>query len=290
MNQKRVLILATLVAWFVCYQTSSAQALRFEQLAVQLIDDVEVASLEAGVVQSLRIKAGDQVKKGDPLLLLDDDVFHAEVEAKKMSLLVAETESGNDVNLRYSRKTLAMNQKQLEKSLAAVAQFAKSISETEIDRLRLEGEQSSLSIEQAELQQKAAALTERLRAAELKSARVRLERRLLRSPLDGLVTNVDIQVGEAATLGQPVVRIINLDRLRVIAKLDKRYFFSVKRDQSAGFEVKIGGKRKELKGKVVFVSPEIQPTSQQFTVWVDLDNSSRELTPGLKGDLRLNIE
>ncbi|MEL7498508.1 MAG: HlyD family efflux transporter periplasmic adaptor subunit [Planctomycetota bacterium] len=267
----------------------TAQSVSIENVPLQLIDDVQIASLDPGVVTKLNIQPGDRVEAESILLELDSDIYAAEAGANRMNLRIAQQEATNDVNLRFSQKTLALNDKQLEKSLAAVRQYAKSISETEIDRLRLERDQSELSIEQAELEKATAELNVRLRQQQLDASEIRLTRRSIRSPLHGTVVDLLVQRGEAVTAGQPVIRVVNLDRLRVKATLEAKFAFQVTRDLDAEFEIRLNGKAKTFPAKIVFISPEIRPTEQAFDVWVDIDNTGRELLPGLKGTLKINL-
>lgn len=166
LKMKILFILAFAVLVFADRRETYGQAIVIRNLPLQLIDDVEVASLDTGVVTDLHVRPGDYVANGAVLLELDRDLHLAEAAVKNMACLVADAEAGNDVNLRFSQKTLMLNGKVLEKSLNAIAAYPKSISETEIDKLRLERDQSELSIEQAQLEQEVAILTSQLRREE----------------------------------------------------------------------------------------------------------------------------
>lgn len=266
------------------------QEFEIRNLPLQLIEDVDVASLDSGIVNRVHVKPGDRVTRGTLLLELDRELHQGEADVKKMACLVAEAEASNDVNLRYSQKTLLLNGKVLEKSQNAVAAFPKSISETEIDRLKLERDQSELSIEQAQLQQEVASLTAQLRREEKTLADIQLERRSLVAPLDGMVVAVEVQPGEAVVGGKPVLRIVSLGKLRVIASVDRRFAFKIPPGSPAFLAVQDDEKEWVVGGKVVFVSPEIRFTEQTFDVWVEIDNADERLLPGMKGTLQIAVE
>lgn len=268
---------------------SQAQSISYDKAVLKLVDNVKVASLDPGVVQALRVKPGDQIEKGQILVMLDSDIYESEANANRFSWLVAAQEAKNDVNLRFAEKSLALNEKQLEKSLAAVQQFSRSISETEIDRLKLERDQSALSIEQAMMEKETAELNVKLREEQKRAAEIRLQRRNILSPIRGTVAEVPIQQGESVTSGQPVVRIINLDRLRVIAPFDMDLALQINKDLDAYFEVMVAGKSKRYPANIVFVNPELEVTGKSVLVWIDIDNSSRELLPGLKGRVVIGL-
>jgi multidrug efflux pump subunit AcrA (membrane-fusion protein) len=44
-----------------------------------------------------------------------------------------------------------------------------------------------------------------------------------------------------------------------------------------------------FKGKVVFVSPEINPVNGQARVWAEIDNASGLLRPGLRPQMKIQI-
>ena len=51
--------------------------------------------------------------------------------------------------------------------------------------------------------------------------------------------------------------------------------------RSVKLSVELDGKRVEFPGKVVFVSPEIDPVNGQVRVWAEIDNKDGRLRPGL---------
>lgn len=266
------------------------QSIEKSNIPLQLIDDVEVASLDEGVVAKLQVVPGMLVKKGDVLLELDRELQTGQANVKNMAWRVANAEANNNVNVRYSQKNLFVNAKILEKSLNATKTYANSISETEIDKQRLERDQSELSIEQAMVELEVAKLTANLRDEEMNLAKIELDRRTLRSPLDGIVVDVQAQIGEAVAAAKPVVRIISTQRLRVIANVDRKYAFKLHSGDAAEFVLHTEEGPESFQARVVFVSPEIRFTEQTFDVWVEVQNADNKLLPGMKGSLAIDIK
>ena len=264
-----------------------AQVIEVRNLPLQLIDDVEVAVLDAGVVMRLHVQPGDHVEPSETLFELDRDLHQVQTVVKRKAWMVAEAEAKNDVNLRFSEKTLLLNSKILEKSLNAISTYAKSISETEIDKLRLERDQALLSIEQAQLEHDVAALTAQLRDEEKNLAEIELLRRSITAPLAGLVVNVTVQPGEAIGAGETAVRIVSTRKLRVIASIDRQYAFKLKKGHAAEFILAIDDEPTTFPAKIVFVSPEIRFTEQTFDVWAEVENLDGQLLPGMKGSLKI---
>ncbi len=262
----------------------------YDSAQLTLIDNVTVATLDPGVVKRVLVQPGKMIAQDDALVELDSDLYKVEAASAELNLKIAKQDVKNDVNLRFARKSLAVNEKQLEKSLNAVREYALSISETEIDRLRLERDQSKLSCEQAEMEGETAGLNVDLRTQEASGAKIRLERRSIKSPIAGMVVDTSVQVGESVTAGQPMVRVISLKKLRAKAVFSSKHAFIVNRETPAVFEFDRDGEIERMSAKVFFVSPEILPTEKVFEVWADIDNSKGQLLPGLKGKLILKIE
>ena len=265
----------------------------YENSLVTLINDVTVAAMDPGVVQETVAEPGQQVQQGDVLVRLDAETFAAAVEAASIEQEVAQRENDNDINLRYAQSTVAVNRKKLDKSLQAIRIYDRSVTETEIDRLRLELKQSTLSGEQAELQQEVSGLNVELSEQKKREAEIRLERRTVRSPIDGIVLDVPLQSGEAVTAGQAVCRVVNLDRLRVKAVYDARYLGRISPQSTATFTMSGDGEGDDttsVDATITFISPEIRPSERVFEVWADIENTDRKWSPGSKGSLTIALD
>ena len=92
--------------------------------------------------------------------------------------------------------------------------YPKSISATEIDRLRLAAQKAALAVEQASFDFEVAQFAANLRAAELESATYDVQRRRIAAPLSGVVVEITRREGEWVENSKTVFRILRLDRLR----------------------------------------------------------------------------
>ncbi|MDH3717421.1 MAG: efflux RND transporter periplasmic adaptor subunit, partial [Planctomycetota bacterium] len=89
--------------------------------------------------------------------------------------------------------------------------------------------------------------------------------------------------------GDPVVRIIKLDRLRVEAHVDGKKFGRDLEGYSVRLQVTLppGDRVEEFLGKIVFVSPEVQPVTGEVRVWAEVENPQFRLRPGDHGALTI---
>lgn len=261
-----------------------------ENAQLTLIDNVRIATRDAGIIEKLNAKEGDEVQSGQVLLQLDKAMHEAERSAALAEVEIAKKESENDIDLRYAEKSAEVNRKVLARSCDAVSKFSKSISKTEIERLELELERSILSGDQALHKRLVNELNLELRKEQLRVSDLRLNYRAVASPLNGVVAEVLAQNGEWVAAGQPVVRVIGLDRLRLEALFNQKDAFRIQKGQDATFELVLDGEPVSATGQVVFVSPEIDPLTEEFLVRIEVDNSERKLRPGLKGKLTIETE
>lgn len=70
---------------------------------VSLIEEAEVPAQEAGKLESINVREGQQVAVGELLGQIDDGAAKIALEVANLQLAVAAEKAGNDINLRYSR-------------------------------------------------------------------------------------------------------------------------------------------------------------------------------------------
>ncbi|MFK7768511.1 MAG: efflux RND transporter periplasmic adaptor subunit [Mariniblastus sp.] len=254
------------------------------------IETLRLATRDPGIIQEVMVREGDIVKAGQTIAKLDHALFAAEVSAATNELEIAKQESRNDVDLQYAKISTGVNQQVLSRSREANSRFAKSVSNTEIEKLRLEYERSRLSGLQAELQQSINQLTENLKGDQVTIAKLRLDNRTIKSQIDGTVVEVLNTPGEYVAAGQPIARILNLNRLRVICAGSARIIDPNNVPDEATFVVTINGEEVTYPAKITFISPEIDPLRQTFGVWAEIQNKDGRLRSGNVGDLKLKLK
>src|SRR5207247_1619577 len=136
----------------------------------------------------------------------------------------------------------------------------KAVSQTELDTLKLAAEKAELELEQAEHDLQTAAITRDLKANELDLATRTIERRKIVAPLTGVVVQVKHRKGEWVQAGETVVRVLRMDRLRAEAFLPAKSVSGDLIGAAAILFVDLEDQPKaEFPGKLVFVSPEVNP-------------------------------
>jgi multidrug efflux pump subunit AcrA (membrane-fusion protein) len=350
-------LLLTVLAISACELTvSAAEPIKVQSALVRVLDEAEVPAREAGVLELLNVRDGDQVKAGQVLGQLDAEDAQLAVARAELDLAIADrqaknalpvktaeallkeaeqdrTQAGltqriaalkaeNDVAIRHATKSRDSSKVEYERAVQARKAFEKSVSLTEVDRLKLIMERNELEIEkavfekaladllkqiedstiteqdqtvarlklaveQARVQKEVDTLTRELKARTLEQAQLLLARRQFKSPLDGVVVETLRHRGEWLEPGQRVLRIVRLDRLKVEGFVESRQITSSLRGAAVRVLVQPSDEEKPIvvRGKIVFVSPEIDPVNGQVRVWAEVENPDLSLRPGLQAEM-----
>lgn len=269
----------------VCFCQDELVSVRNAQLVVS--ENIELASRDGGIVAEVMVVPGAEVEKDEVLVSLDYQFNESEVAIAKSELLIAEKNRDDNTDLQFAEKSIEVSDKVLQRSSDAISLYDKVMSQTEFERLQLEREQSVLSRDQAKHAMEVNRLTAELRQAQLAMADLNLKQRKIRSPIDGMVVEVTSQPGEWVASGESIARIINLKKLRVDVIVSAKLAGKIKRGQRARFVGMLGETKVEAEAVISFVSPEIDPVNQDFTVWAEVDNSAGDLLPGIVGELKI---
>ncbi|HEY1599547.1 MAG TPA: HlyD family efflux transporter periplasmic adaptor subunit [Pirellulales bacterium] len=267
---------------------ASEGSLEVEQALVTLIEQVDVPAREAGVLAAVEVREGQLVAAGDLLGRMDDSQPQLTKKKAEIELDIAKVAAENDVEVRFAQKSTEVTRAELKRASESMEKYNRSVSATEIDRLKLEAERAALQIEQAQEDLKVSKYTERLKQNELDFAIWTVEKLRIKSPLAGMVVEVNQRPGEWIEPGETMFRVVRIDRLRVEAFLDSHEAGDNLVGREVTLSVELPGRDQgEFSGKVVFVSPEVDPVNGQVRVWAEVDNRQSRLRPGLHGTLKI---
>ncbi len=258
------------------------QTIVIDSVLVTVLEKADVPAREAGLLATLNIREGDLVHAGQVLGGLDDKVSQLERDRVNAELDLAKQRSTNDVRIRFSEKAEAVTRAELKRAQESVDKFSKAISQTEMDRLRLSTEKSTLEVEQARREQREAELETRVKEQELRLADEAVHRRTINAPISGIVVQVSKSPGEWVEPGETVLRILRVDLLRAEGFADARLMQRRQSGQPVTLTIdQPGEKSQTYSGKLVFVSPEVNRFNGQVRVWAEIDNPNLTLRPGL---------
>lgn len=111
------------------------------------------------------------------------------------------------------------------------------------------------------------------------SAQAQLAYSEIRSPIQGVVADRPLYVGEMASAGTPLLTIMDISRIVARAQVPVQLAAHLKVGASA--QISIADGSKQAKGKVTVVSPATDPGSTTLQVWVEAPNPIEQLKPGI---------
>ena len=289
----RLLIFITVIGFPCSLRTVIANDSAGEQYSsvakTVIIHNVEVASRDAGIVNEVVVKVGERVELGVALITLDDAMIDRERRIAELNTVIARLDATSDADLLFSRQSHAFKKLQLSKAEEANRKYAGTVTTSELEQLSLDVEQARLSGELAEMNQSIKQKTVELKSEQEAIAQLQMSYRTIRAPIGGTVLEVRKQVGESITAGEVAVRIVNLERLRVVSHLSQQAIDFV----SVGDAVTFVPARRSLADKpvtatVTFINPELNAEEGVFEIWAEFDNRELRLLGGEVGKVVLD--
>jgi RND family efflux transporter MFP subunit len=210
-----------------------------------------VASEVDGLVDALRVREGQDVRKGQVLVRLRTADLELRLQAAEAGLREAEA------RLEQADADLERNEGLFDQGILSASQFGASRSE----RDAWQGRADQLSAEIARL-------------------KLDLERSSVRAPFAGVVVAERCEVGEWIGQGDPVMELASLHDLEVRVDVPERYFSQLERGAEATvrFEALAGH---QVTGAVEAIIPRANPQARTFPLKVRIANPEGRIGAGM---------
>ncbi len=255
---------------------------------VTVVQERDIAARETGLISKVHFKAGEFIDANSVLAELDSTQARLKVEEAQIQYNKALEAASSDLESRAARKSLDVSKAELARAQEANKQFSKSISQTEMDRLRLTTERAELLIEQSEQTARLTKLDADLRKNQLDFAQHTLDRHRIFTPISGMVVQVSFHPGEWVETGKSIARVLRLDRLGCEGRVAAE---SV--DVSMiGRPVRItihppNGKSVTLPGQLTFVDPQVNRIKKDVLIRAEFDNAKLTILPGMAAEIEI---
>ena len=160
---------------------------------------IELGSPDEGIMHEVLVERGDAVAAGEVVARLD-------MRLEELAVELARLRAEGSVDLRSGEAQLAFR----DREVGRVAELRERdlASQKDFDEAEIERRLAELQIERAELERE-------LAQVEHERAQALLERRIIRSPVDGVVVEVTMSPGEFAYEQAPVMTVAEIDPLYV---------------------------------------------------------------------------
>jgi HlyD family secretion protein len=289
---------------------------------------INIGANAQGQIRELLVKEGDRVRKGQLLARIENVQPEADVEAQKATLNSAEADSSAseaavkaaDENIRTMQAMIDKDKSDLDR---AKAEYDRSqslynehlLAKQDFDLRRFTYEAQLSTVKQSEMrliqaraqreQTVAQLASSQKRIAQYRAGLVRfndiLQKHNAFAPLDGVVTNLPVRVGETVVMGvqnsaaSTIMTIADMSLITSEVKVDETDIVNVKLSQVA--DVTIDAiPNKTFKGHVIEIgntailrstgvaasqSAVSSQEAKDFKVVIALDNPPEEIRPGL---------
>lgn len=253
-------------------------------------------------VRTFYVNRGDHVREGQLLALLENRDLAAATEESKgqfdqaeanyrsttaaavpEQVMKAQTDARADQEAMEAAKKVYDSRQKLfqEGALArklvddAQVAYVQARSQYEAAQQHLEALQSVGKQEQI----KSAAAQVDTAKAHYQGSQAQLSYSEVRSPIAGVIADRGVYAGEMATAGSPLLTV--MDTTRVVARANVPQGQAGYLKVGAAATVKQPDSQEEVAGKVIVVSPAVDPNSTTVQVWVETANPGERLKPGV---------
>ncbi len=238
--------------------------------------DMDVA--EVGVIGEIFVEEGELVEKGEALLSLKNNVLEAQLETARIqsestaAVIVAEADL-EVADERYSKLSKLRSSGTAHSSEVARALAEKKKAEGQLSIANEEKKIAGFRVEEIEAQ---------------------IERRFLRSPIRGVVLEINRDVAETAVATgrnnseKPLVRVAEIERLKLVVhvpasradQLANGKEMLVRVLQQSSLSLDRENSAIDTQGTIEFVSPVIDPSSETIRTRLVIENENGTLLSG----------
>lgn len=217
---------------------------------VEAVRQTVLAAQVAGAIVQIEVKAGDRVRPGQVLLRVDGRAAQDAAQA-------------SEAQAQSARATLQLATRDFERQQQLFKQ--RYISQAALD--------------QAESQFKATQAQVNAQLAQLEGARTQTSLHIVRSPYDGIVSELPVALGDMALPGRPLITVYDPSALRVTANLPQSVVAGL--SAKPQFNIDLNGQT-GIQPSQMQILPMVDASTHTVQVRLDLPKaSSAGMTPGL---------
>ena len=256
---------------------------------VRALVQVQVGSQLSGQIAELLVDYNSPVEEGQVIARIDPQSFETRVREAEASLsnaraqlqLQQATLQRVDANLRVAQQEYDRIEQLHERGIA-------SDQALQAAQAQLESSQSERAVALAQIAN--ARSTVEQREATLEGARIDVERTVIRSPINGVVVDRQVDVGQtvAASMSAPTLFVIarDLSQIQIDAQVDESDIGQIMTGQAVSFTVDaFPGQTYEGQVEQIRLAATNTNNVVTYTVVVTANNPGERLLPGMTANL-----
>ena len=277
-----VILLIMLINWYTIPEAMVTRAVRgtAEELVIGSVEVSEYHSLQLrserqGIVLESFVEIGDTVSKGQVLMRLDTDDQQLELER----LMIEKENFEKNLEIKhqseYTHQKLVEELENIERDVNRGIRPQRELELAQRDLQKLEDDMQRVKLNQD--------LNLTLKDNQIKQLRLDIEKMTIRSPVDGVITDIQAREGDLVSAEAVIFELIDARRL-VVAEISEEDYNKVKEGMSS--TVRFLAYPDELfEATVSQILPTANPITQRYKAYLDVEIENDRLTPGLTGEV-----
>jgi RND family efflux transporter MFP subunit len=232
---------------------------------------IAVSASEIGIIERLTVIEGQRVQAKQVIGKLDDSVLSASLEVARSAAGASGARMSAEADFQLRKQQLNAYQLLERSGNATHREIGQAELEVEQAAARLQGIREDIEVRQLEC--------ERIRK--------QIEQRQIVSPIDGIITSIEKNVGEFVSPTDPVVlHVVKIDTLLAIFSVPRVFAGTIK--PGTPVMLSIGVDEGQVKGEVEYVAPIANPESNTVRVKIRVANSDGKCPSGVVCRWELN--
>lgn len=227
---------------------------------IQPIQEVIVNSKTPGRVEKVNFDIGDQISKDDILFVMDKRDIENQLESLE-SQLVSSMASFDFAKENFDNMKILYDEG--------------AVSKQEYDQIKTSYEQAKASKDSLELQ--------------IKSGNEALKDLEIRSPIKGIVSSRNIEVGEIVGTGISPFRILNIDTVYIDVNVPETLINRIQVNKEVEVEVE-AVQEMPFKGIISRISPNSDEATNTYPVRIEISNKEKQIKPGMFAEAIFELE
>jgi membrane fusion protein (multidrug efflux system) len=235
---------------------------------------VDVAPKAGGRLQSVNVKLGDEVRRGQVIAKIDDQELLEQVNQAEASHQVAEA------GVRRSEADLSLALTNVERARNLYGRQLLPKQQLDDAEARYTSAVATLDLSRAQRAQS---------ESRLKELKINLSNTTVVSPTNGFVSQRLVDPGAWVSQNAPVVVVVDIASLRLVANVVEKDLKSV----NAGDRAVVGVDAfpgENFNGRIARVSPILDPATRTAVIEIEVPNPAYRLKPGMYANVTLEIE
>ena len=235
---------------------------------------VQVVPKVNGRLDSIAVKLGDPVRRGQILAKVEDSEIREQVRQAEASFQVAQaTIRQRDADLKLAKTNLDRSKSLFERQLLPQQAY----DDTDA---RYQAALAQLDLARAQFEQAKARLDE---------LKITLSNTRILSPVDGFVGKRFLDPGAFVGPNAPIVSVVDIRTVRMVANLVEKDVKRVPAGTSAAVEVDAFPGEK-FGGRVSRVAPVFDPATRTAEMEIEVPNTGFQLKPGMYARVQLTVD